>query len=135
MHEVHQGIVELAREAQSAAIAGNERDVERIATRVLTELAIHLDDERLTMIKLDTIDPDLATDLRYRRRRVIESLLELSEEPSTTGGECHCRELADEIVALLDEEVAAEERVIDLHELPSTSGRSLGPPPRDQGTQ
>lgn len=123
MHDIHQGLVDLTREARSAAIVGNERDVEKIAIMVLTELAIHLDDERLTMIKLDTFDPDLATDLRHRQRRVIERLLELADEPSTTDGECRCRELADEIVALLDEEVAAEELAIDVHELPSTSGR------------
>jgi hypothetical protein len=125
MHDVHQGLIELTREARSAAIAGNERDVEKIATMVLTELAIHLDDERLMMIKLDTVDPELATDLQHRQRNVIERLLELANEPFTTAGECHCRKLADEIVALLDEEVAAEELAIDLHELPSTSGRSV----------
>jgi hypothetical protein len=127
MHDVHEGLIELTREARSAAIAHNEHDVERIATMILTELAIHLDDERLTMIKLDTVDAELADDLQLRQRRVIERLLELANEPSATDHECHCRELADEIVALLEEEVAAEELAIDVHELPSTSGRSVTP--------
>jgi hemerythrin len=127
MHDVHQELIELTREARSAAIAGNERDVEKIATMVLTELAVHLDDERLTMIKLDTVNPDLATDLQHRQRRVVERLLELEHEPATSDGECRCRQLADEIVALLEQEIAAEDLAIDVHQLPSTSGRSLGP--------
>ena len=82
MHEAHQGIVELARQAQSAAIAGNERDVERSATRILTELAIHLDDERLTMIKLDTIEEALVE--KFPTVRVLDRWV-VSRTPKRLG--------------------------------------------------
>jgi len=59
---------------------------------------------------------------------VIERLLELADAPTTpdSDGACNCLGLADEIVALLDVEIATEEAVAAERGLPSTSGRSRG---------
>jgi hypothetical protein len=125
-NSAHQGLIDLAREARTAATAGDEDEVEQIAIVMLTELAVHLDDERLAMIKLDAADPELAAGLQARQRRVIERLLELADAPTTSDGACTCIGVADEIVALLDVEIASEEAVAAEHGLPSTSGRSRG---------
>ncbi len=125
MQKVHQQLIEHAREARAASLAGDRAEVTRRSTALLADLAIHLDDERLAVIKLDALDPALADTLRRRQREVVERLLELADEPSPSDGACHCRELADDIVALLDEEVTAEEVAIDTYELPAGSRRSV----------
>lgn len=125
MQEVHQQLIEHAREARAAALTGDRAEVTRCSTALLADLAIHLDDERLAVIKLDALDPELAETLRLRQREVVERLLELADEPSPSDGACHCRELADDIVALLDEEVTAEEVAIDIYELPAGTRRSV----------
>lgn len=126
MQDAHEQLLELVGELRAAAAAGDEAEVSRLAIVSLRELAIHLDDERLMEIKLDSLEPDLATYLERRRRLIVERLLALAEEPGLADDECRCAGLADDVIALLDEEVAAEEAAIETYHLPPTGPR----PPR-----
>jgi hypothetical protein len=119
MHEAHQRLAELVGELRTAASAGDEQEVARLTTVALRELAIHLNDERLMGIKLDAVDPALADELQRGQRQIVERLLVLADEPATTDGACRCGALADDVVALLGAEVAAEEAAITEHKLPS----------------
>ncbi len=126
MHDAHRQLFDLTGALRAAAAAGDEQEVARLAVVTLTELAIHLDDERLMGIELDAVDPDLAARLHRGQRRVVERLLDLADETATVDGPCRCRALADDVVALLDDEVAAEEVALSTHDVHATSGRGVG---------
>jgi hypothetical protein len=128
MQTTHGQLLELVHELQAAAAAGDDHEVSRLAVVTLRELAIHLDDERLMEIKLDALEPELAGYLERRRRLIVERLLALAEEPNHADDECQCNTLADDVVALLDEEVAAEEGAIETYHLPSAGPRLTRPP-------
>jgi hypothetical protein len=130
MQTAHQQLLELAEALHSAAAAGDEEEVVRLAIVSLRELAIHLGDERLMDIELDALEPDLAADLQHRQRQVVERLLALADEPGLADDECRCAALADDVVALLDEEVTAEEAAIETYHLPASGPRATRRPPR-----
>lgn len=113
MSDVHQGLVHQqlmahARDVRAASDAGDRDGVTRTSAVLLADLAIHLDDERLRIAEVDLADPELATALRENRRAVVDLLIELADEPVAGDDACRCRELADGIVELLEEEVATE---------------------------
>jgi hypothetical protein len=81
MQNAHEQLLGLAEQLRSAATAGDEEEVVRLAIVSLRELAIHLGDERLMDIKLDALEPDLAADMQHRQRQVVERLLALADEP------------------------------------------------------
>jgi hypothetical protein len=124
MQTTHEQLLGLAEQLRSAATAGDEEEVVRLAIVTLRELAIHLGDERLMDIKLDALEPDLAADMQHRQRQVVERLLALADEPGLADDECRCSALADGVVALLDEEVTAEESAIETYHLPPTGPRA-----------
>jgi hypothetical protein len=128
MQQAHEQLLDLAHALEAAANAGDEEAVERISVVALRELAIHLDDERLMGIKLDAAEPDLAARLEQRRRLIVERLIALSDEPGLADDTCRCAALADEVIALLGDEVAAEEAAIDTYHLPATGPRRARPP-------
>jgi hypothetical protein len=128
MQDAHVQLLELVDELRAAAATCDEEEVGRLATMSLRELAIHLDDERLMEIKLDALEPDLAAYMERRRREVVERLLALAEEPDVADGQCRCGELADDVVALLGAEVAAEEAAIETYHLQPTRPRATRPP-------
>jgi hypothetical protein len=130
MQDAHTQLLQLIEQLRGAATAGDEEAVGRLTTVTLRELAIHLDDERLMEIKLDAIEPDLAANLERRRRLIVERLLALAQEPTVAGGQCRCRELADDIAALVEAEVVAEEGAIETYELPPTGPRAPRRPSR-----
>jgi hypothetical protein len=129
MQQAHEKLLDLTHALEVAADAGDEEAVERLSVVALRELAIHLDDERLMGIKLDAVEPDLAARLEQRRRLIVERLLALSDEPGLADDTCRCAALADEVIALLGEEVAAEEAAIDTYQLPATGPRHVLRPP------
>jgi hypothetical protein len=124
MQTTHEQLLGLAEQLRSAATAGDEEEVVRLAIVSLRELAIHLGDERLMDIKLDALEPDLAADMQHRQRQVVERLLALADEPGLADDECRCAALADDVVGLLDEEVAAEESAIETYHLPASGPRA-----------
>lgn len=124
MQDAHEQLLDLVDELRTAATAGDEEAVARLAVVALRELAIHLDDERLMEIKLDSLEPDLAAYLEQRRRKVVERLLSLAEEPGVADDQCRCAVLADDVVSLLEAEVAAEEAAIETYDLPPTGPRA-----------
>jgi hypothetical protein len=124
MQDAHEQLLELVDQLRAAAAAGDEEEVGRLAIVSLRELAIHLDDERLMEIKLDALEPDLAAYMERRRRLIVERLLALAEEPRLGHDECHCATLADDVLALLDDEVTAEEAAIETYHLPPTAPRA-----------
>jgi hypothetical protein len=123
MQVAHGQLLDLVHELSAAATAGDEEEVTRLAIVALRELAIHLDDERLMEIKLDALEPDLAAYLERRRHQIVERLLALAQEPGLAHDQCRCASLADDVIAMLDEEVAAEESVIETYHLPPTGAR------------
>jgi hypothetical protein len=127
MQEAHEQLRELVDELHAAAAGGDEDEVVRLAIVSLRELAIHLDDERLMEIKLDALEPELAGYLERRRRLIVERLLALAEEPGLGDDQCRCAELADDVVALLGDEVVAEEAAIETYHLPPTGPRAAKP--------
>ena len=118
MNDQHERLIDLARSARAAAVAADACEVERLTLELLTRLAIHLDDERLLLPELDWRDPDLADSLEDRQRLVLGHLFDLADEPLRSDDACRCTELANEIVALLSEEAAAEEQATAAHGLP-----------------
>ncbi|HEU5309017.1 MAG TPA: hypothetical protein VFW97_16960 [Acidimicrobiia bacterium] len=127
MQNAHEQLLGLAEQLRSAATAGDEEEVVRLAIVSLRELAIHLGDERLMDIKLDALEPDLAADLQHRQRQVVERLLALADEPGLADDQCRCAELADDVVALLGDEVVAEEAAIETYHLPASGPRATKP--------
>jgi hypothetical protein len=123
MQQAHAQLLELVDELQAAATAGDDGEVRRLSTVALRELAVHLDDERLMGIKLDELEPDLAAYMERRRRLIVERLLALAGEANVADDACHCTGLADDIIALLGEEVTAEEAAIETYHLPATGPR------------
>jgi hypothetical protein len=131
MQHAHEQLLELIAQLRRAADAADDAEVGRLATVALRELAIHLDDERLMEIKLDAVEPDLAAYLERRRRLIVERLLALAEEPDLADDQCGCSVLADDVAALLEEEVAAEEAAIETYHLPPTKPRPAPRPSAD----
>jgi hypothetical protein len=127
MQNAHEQLLGLAEQLRSAATAGDEEEVVRLAIVSLRELAIHLGDERLMDIKLDALEPDLAADLQHRQRQVVERLLALADDPGLADDQCRCAELADDVVALLGDEVVAEEAAIETYHLPASGPRATKP--------
>jgi hypothetical protein len=127
MQDAHTQLLQLIEQLRGAAAACDEEEVGRLTTVTLRELAIHLDDERLMEIKLDAIEPDLAANLERRRRLIVERLLALAQEPTLAADQCRCSELADDIAALLEAEVVAEEGAIETYHLPPTGPRAARP--------
>jgi hypothetical protein len=108
MHDgAHQELLELASRAEHAARVGDHATLLAATRRLLTALAMHLDDEDTHWASLD----DAARASRARdEHRVVEEFVNLVRAATRSDGQCRCASLAREAVRRLRHQIEVVEQ-------------------------